>query len=171
MALNSEELRYACDVAQKRHSALVDLVYNNDRMALGLMQLYIAIASAAISGAAAIWFGIGSISPPRFLCFVLLALGIPCLLGAMFCFAAMWPSKINLPGAEPDLWRWADKGDSETDGVSTLRLYLSRLDEGHQRNDEINKRADQWTRLAKWSGVLAPPLGFLALVFGMMCGR
>ena len=48
--LESQELRYACDVAQKRHSALVDLIYNTDRMAMGFMQLYITLASATISG-------------------------------------------------------------------------------------------------------------------------
>lgn len=169
MALNSEEMRYACDVAQKRHSALVDLVYNNDRMALGLMQLYIAIASAAISGAAAIWFGIGSVSPPRFLCFVLLGLGLPCLLGAMFCFAAMWPSPINLPGTQPDLWMWTDESEN-SDWHAALRIYLSRLQEGHQRNEAFNSRASRYMRKAKWSGVLAPPLGFVALFIGMICG-
>jgi hypothetical protein len=166
--LSSEELRYACDVAQKRHTALVDLIFNNDRMAMGLMQLYITIASATTSGAAVIWFKIGSTGAPAYLAFVLLAIGIPCLFGAAHCFAAMWPSTINLPGTQPDLWLWAEKQDNG--GNAALRVYLTRLEEGHMRNQQVNDRTDALMKIAKWSGISAPLLGILALFAGMMHG-
>jgi hypothetical protein len=167
--LSSEELRYACDVAQKRHTALVDLIFNNDRSAMGLMQLYITIASAATSGAAVIWFRIGTTGAPVYLTFVLLAIGLPCLLGAAYCFAAMWPSKINLPGMQPDVWLWADT-QGEKAGAAALRIYLRRLEEGHARNERANDDAAAMMKKAKWSGILAPLLGILALFAGMMLG-
>jgi hypothetical protein len=167
--LTSDELRYACDVAQKRHTALVDLIFNNDRSAMGLMQLYITIASATTSGAAIIWFKIGSTGAPAYLAFVLLAIGIPCLFGAAHCFAAMWPSKINLPGTQPDVWLWADT-QGEKGGDAALRIYLKRLEEGHARNQRANDDVAALMKAAKWSGILAPLLGILALFTGMMLG-
>jgi hypothetical protein len=166
--LNSEELRYACDAAQKRHSALVNLIFDNDKSAMGLMQLYITIASATISGAAVIWFKIGNSGAPAYLTFVLMAIGIPCLFGAANCFAALWPSNINLPGTQPDLWLWADK--EEKSGDDALRIYLKRLEEGHARNEKVNDRADAFMKIAKWSGIMAPLLGFIALFAGMLHG-
>jgi len=163
--LTSEELRYACDVAQKRHTALVDLIYNNDRMAMGLMQLYITLSTATISGAAVIWFKIGSVGAPANLTFVLVAIGFPCLMGAAHCFAAVWPSNINLPGTQPDLWIWADAAEKR--GDAALRAYLSRLNEGHARNEAINDRVDDLMKKAKWCGVLAPVLGLIALIICM----
>jgi len=168
--LNTEELRYACDTAQKRHTALVDLIYNNDRMAMGLLQLYITLASASISGAAAIWFKLGNTGAPLYLTFVLLGIGLPCLFGAGHCFAAVWPTSINLPGTQPSLWQWADKATEEKSGDQALRTYLQRLEDGHTRNEAANKRADDLMKIAKGSGLAAPLLGLLALGIGMLLG-
>lgn len=166
--LTSEELRYACDVAQKRHLALVNLIFDNDKSAMGLMQLYITIASATISGAAVIWFKIGASGAPAYLAFVLIAIGIPCLFGAGNCFAAIWPSKLNLPGTQPDLWLWADT--EEKRGDDALRIYLKRLAEGHARNETINDRAAAYMKMAKWSGIMAPIFGLITLLAGMLHG-
>ncbi len=40
MAGDIETLKFAVEDARRRHSALVDLINNSDRMALGLMQLF-----------------------------------------------------------------------------------------------------------------------------------
>lgn len=166
--LSSEELRFACEIAQKRHAALVGLIAENDRAAMGLMQLYITIASATISGAAAIWLKIGTAGAPLYLTVVLLAIGLPSLFGAAHCFAAIWPSTLNLPGTQPDLWLWADEEDGR--GDTALRTYLQRIKEGHERNEEINDRAAAYMKIAKWSGIFAPLLGAVTLIAGMLHG-
>ena len=115
--LEPDDIRFAVADARQRHAALVDLIHNGDRMALGLMQLFVAISSAAISGAAAIHFGIGSgptptpAGAPAWMMWVLLSLGGPLAIGAALCLAALWPSQINLPGQQVNFWQWSMRPD------------------------------------------------------------
>lgn len=167
--LRPDELRYACDNAQRRHAALVDLILSNDRMALGLMQLFIAIASASISGAAAIYFGLAGTPAPRWLAFVLLSLGIPAAVGGALCFVAMWPSAINLPGQDPAFWQWAMRLDVTSE--TAFGNLLDRLAAGHARNEAFNRRAARCMRAAKWCGVAGPALAILTFAAGALLLR
>ena len=64
--LEFSDVQFACNDARVRNAAIVDLIHQGDRHALALLQFYIAVASAAISAAAAIFVTAAPI--PKSLC-------------------------------------------------------------------------------------------------------
>jgi hypothetical protein len=164
--LERDDIRFAIDDARRRHAALVDLINNSDRMALGLMQLYVALASAAISGTAAIYFGFGMTGSPGWLAWVLLSLGVPLAIGAALCLAALWPSNINLPGQQMNFWQWAAHPDVAAENA--FNTLLSHIAEGHTRNEKINRRVSRLMYAAKICGALGPLFALAMFLYGAM---
>ncbi len=90
MALSSEDMRFAILDARERHKAQVDLMHANDRQALGILQLYVALAGASLSGAAVILLA-GTNSLPRPVGFGLAGFSITIILGTVLALLTMWP--------------------------------------------------------------------------------
>ncbi len=149
-----EELRFALDDARRRHSAVVDLIAANDRQALGFLQLYVALAGGALSGATAIIFSV-STTLPRALGMGLLGFAASLVLGAVLCMAAVWPSDINLPGRKPDFWIWANGVSAE----EAYFAYLKNLEVKERQNSKLNARLSKLMLGAKLLGVAAPIVG------------
>lgn len=160
--LDNDEIRFACDDARLRNAAIVDLIHQGDRTALELAKFYIAIASAAISASAAIFFATGHV--PRVFGIVLIGLAVPLLAGAQCCFVSMWTATMHLPGRGADFWLWAMR--PEVESKSVFEAYLKRLDDGHATNRALNTRMAKWLDYAKRLGVLAPFVALVCLFFG-----
>jgi hypothetical protein len=154
MTLATEDLRFALDDARRRHSAVVDLLAANDRQALGFLQLYVALAGGALSGAAAIVLSPAN-SFPKALGYGLFGFAGPLIFGAMFCMAAVWPSNINLPGRKPDFWIWANEVSAE----QAFLEYLNNLTAKEAQNSSLNFRLSRLMTYAKMLGVAAPIVG------------
>jgi hypothetical protein len=157
MTLATEDLRFALDDARRRHSAVVDLLAANDRQALGFLQLYVALAGGALSGGAAIVLSTTN-TLPKALGYGLLGFAAPVILGAMFCMAAVWPSKISLPGRKPDFWVWANEVTAET----AYLAYLENLAVKEAQNTRLNFRLSRLMTCAKALGVAAPIIALIA---------
>jgi len=160
--LDSSDLQFACNDARVRNAAIVDLIHQGDRHALALLQFYIAVASAAISAAAAIFFTTALV--PKIFGLTLVGIAIPLVASAYCCFVSMWSADIHFPGRSADFWQWAMKPEVETTAV--YEAYLSRLLEGQATNTALNKRMSKWLDYAKRCGVLAPFVGLIALFIG-----
>jgi hypothetical protein len=150
-------MRFALDDARRRHSAVVDLIAANDRQALSFLQIYVAMAGGALSGAAAILLS-ASNTLPRPLGFGLIGFALPVTIGAMLCMAAVWPSNISLPGRKPDFWIWANEVTAET----AYLAYLENLAIKEAQNTRLNLRLSRLMTIAKMLGVAAPIIAFIA---------
>jgi hypothetical protein len=124
--LEPSDIQSACNDARVRNAAIVDLIHQGDRHALALLQFYIAVASAAISAAAAIFVATASV--PKVFAGVPISIAVPLIAGACCCFVSMWSADIHLPGRSADFWQWAMRPDIETKAV--YEAYLERLLEG-----------------------------------------
>jgi hypothetical protein len=161
--LDTSDVQFACNDARIRNAAIVDLIHQGDRNALGLLQFYIAVASAAISAAAAIFFTAAAV--PKIFGLTLIGIAVPLLAGAYCCFVSMWSANIHLPGRSAEFWQWAMKPEVETKAV--YEAYLSRLLQGQATNTALNTRMAKWLDYAKRCGVLAPFIGLVALFIGI----
>ncbi|WP_426531769.1 hypothetical protein [Bradyrhizobium sp. McL0615] len=158
--LDSSDVQFACNDARLRNAAIVDLIHQGDRHALALLQFYIAVASAAISAAAAIFLTAAPI--PKFFAWVPIGIAVPLIGGAYCCFVSMWSADIHLPGRSADFWQWAMRPDVETKKV--YESYLERLGEGQATNTALNKHMSKWLDYAKRCGVLAPFCGLISFL-------
>ncbi len=162
--LESSDIQFACNDARVRNAAIVDLIYQGDRHALALLQFYIAVASAAISAAAAIFVTAAPV--PKVFAWVPIGIAVPLVGGAYCCFVSMWSADIHLPGRSADFWQWAMRPDIETKAV--YEAYLLRLLEGQTTNTALNKRMAKWLDYAKRCGVLAPFFGLISLLIAIV---
>lgn len=158
--LESSDIQFACNDARVRNAAIVDLIHQGDRHALALLQLYIAVASAAISAAAAIFVTTAPI--PKVFALVPICIAVPLVGGAYCCFVSMWSADIHLPGRSADFWQWAMRPDLEPRAV--YEAYLERVLEGQKTNRALNTRMAKWLDYAKRCGVLALFLGLVSLI-------
>ncbi|MFT4117496.1 hypothetical protein [Bradyrhizobium sp.] len=156
MPLAPEDLKFAVDDARRRHAAVVDLIAASDRQSLGFLQLYVALAGGAFSGAAAILLPtVGTM--PRPLGFGLLGFALPLTVGAVLCMIAVWPSNINLPGRTPNFWIWALRHEAE----EVYLAYLDNLQVKEKQNSDLNRKQGRYMLAAKIAGVAAPIAGVL----------
>ena len=162
--LEFSDVQFACNDARVRNAAIVDLIHQGDRHALALLQFYIAVASAAISAAAAIFVTAAPI--PKVFAWVPIGIAVPLVVGAYCCFGSMWAADIHLPGRSADFWQWAMRPDVETKKV--YEAYLDRLLEGQATNSALNKRMSKWLDYAKRCGVLAPFFGLMSLLVAIV---
>lgn len=162
MPLAPDDLKFAIDDARRRHSAVVEIIAGTDRQALGMLQLYVALAGGALSGGAAIVFSATS-SFPKILGYGLFGFAGPLILGAMFCMAALWPTTINLPGRKPDFWLWANEVTAE----EAYFAYLKNLEIKEEQNTRLNYRLSRLMLCAKGLGVAAPVFGLIVGAAGV----
>lgn len=158
MSLSAEDLRFAINDARERQRATVDLIGKIDQQALSLLQLYVTLAGAALTGAGAVLLSAQPTYPPA-LGIGLIAFSVPIIVGAVFCVVTIWPGRVSLPGRDPDFWLWAN-GDSVGAEIAYV-AYLKQLEPKNQINIALNKRVSNWMLAAKISGIAAPLIGFL----------
>jgi hypothetical protein len=156
MTLAIEDLRFAVTDVRQRHQNLVDLIQSGARQALGMLQLYIALAVASLSGSAVILLSNAN-TLPRPLGFGLGGFSVTIVAGAICTLVAMWPNRIRLAGRDPDFWQWADRDDITPDHV--LRTYLAIMAENLEINRKLNRRMGAAMLSAKCAGVAAPLIG------------
>jgi hypothetical protein len=165
MPLTSEDLRFACDDARKRQTAVVELIVANDRQAMALLQIYLAIASGALSAAAAVYYNTSTLHVPKVFFAVLVGISLPMIVGIFCCILGMWPTSIRLPGREASFWVWAV--EHETSPEAAYRSYLDSLAKTQAENKNLNARASAWVERAKRCGAVAPFIALLALLIGI----
>lgn len=163
--LTIEDLRFACDDARKRHTAVVDLITATDRQAMALLQVYLTIAIAVVSAATVIYFATPATPIPKVFFAVLIGLAVPTLCGVFCCILSMWPGDISLPGRDASFWLWAMEPGVEAE--KAYREYLENLAKGHARNKALNAKASAWLERAKVCGALAPFCALVALFIGI----
>lgn len=151
------------DDARGRDAALIALLLAGDRKATDLFRVYVtigvAVASAVAAGVAEEFFG-SAVYP-----IVALLTSLACLAaGSWFCFAAMMPVKVILPGRGSDFWRWSR--DPSIDEEIVLDWYLRRSDDAWELNNEVNVRAAARLEMALRFGILA----FVWPVLVVLCG-
>lgn len=159
-----EDLRFACDDARKLLDATVRLIGDQDRQAMGFMQLYVALSAGAWSGGAAIlWSG----TFPKPVGAALIAFALVLSFGALACLRATWASDLALPGREPDFWTWAERADVSAE--LSYRNYLAAAAKMINDNRDLNITLSNWLRIAKICGVIATPaaLGIALVVRGL----
>jgi hypothetical protein len=161
--LESSDIEFACNDARLRNAAIVDLIHQGDRQGLALLQVYIVVAIATISAAAAIFST--TTQAPRIMGFILFSIAVPLVAGAFCCLVSMWTADIHLPGRSAEFWQWAMRPEVETKAV--YEAYLSRLLEGQRTNTALNLKMAKWLDYAKRCGVLAPFVGLVALFIGV----
>ncbi|MBR0752513.1 hypothetical protein JQ604_09970 [Bradyrhizobium jicamae] len=164
MPLSVEDLRFAVNDARERHKATVDLIGRIDQQALSLLQLYVTLAGAALSGAGVILLSAQS-GYPRALGFGLIGFAAPLVFGAVLCVATIWPAAVNLPGRDPDFWLWATHDGVQAQDV--YRSYLEALAPKAKQNVELNLRMSRLMLVAKIAGIAAPLLGAFGAAIAM----
>lgn len=157
MPMTAEELRFAILDARERHKSAVETIASIDRQALSLLQLYVTLAAAALTGAGAILLNPAS-TYPHALGMGLTAFAVPLVTGTILCIVTIWPANISLPGRDPDFWQWADRPDIGAEVA--YRAYLENLGVKVKQNEILNLRMSNWMLAAKIAGIAAPALGF-----------
>ncbi|MGJ5203626.1 hypothetical protein [Bradyrhizobium sp. HKCCYLR20261] len=155
MALDLDALKFAVDDARRRHAAVVELIMVSDRQAMGLLQLYVALAGAAGSAAATILYSASATFPP-FVGWALVGFACPLAIGSFFCLKVMIGADIGLPGRKPDFWLWAHE-----EGVTSEEVYVTYLKElgpKEKQNTNLNYRLGNWLQWAKYCAAAAPLL-------------
>ncbi len=156
MPLSPEDMRFAMNDARERHKGIVDLIYAGDRQALGVLQLYIALAVASLSGAAVILLSTAN-TLPRPLGFGLGGFAVMIAIGAVCALITMWPSRLRLSGRDPDFWEWASH--PEVTPEQSFRAYLASTEENLAINRATNDRMARAMLSAKCAGAAAPIIG------------
>lgn len=156
MSLSAEDLRFAADDARRYLQSQVDLMHANDRQAIALLQLFVALAVATLSGSAAILLGTGP-ALPRPLGFGLGMFGTQIALAAVCCFVVLWPADWRLPGREPEFWDWAE--DHQRRPEDLLRTYLRGVKTSAALNAAVTRRVSRFMLAGKFLGSTAPLVG------------
>lgn len=157
--LTTEDRRFAVDDARRKHQAIVDLIAAGDRQAIGFLQLYIALAVAALSSGAAALLS-QAVAVPRPISVGLIGFGLTIALAALATLVVLWPSNIRLAGREPEFWEWAEQNQVSMD--QTLRAYLVQIGEDIAINRRTNARMGRAMLLAKCLGAMAPVIGAIS---------
>lgn len=158
MQLSPEDMRFAMNDARERHKALVDLIGRIDQQALSMLQLYVTLAGAALTGAGVIFLSPQQPTYPHAVGVGLTTFSVLLIVGTAFCVAAIWTASVNLPGRDAEFWLWAAE-----DGVTAEMVYsryLSNLAERGSLNRALNVRMSNLMSAAKIAGMAAPLVGF-----------
>lgn len=158
MSLDAENLRFAVDDARKRHQGALDLIHASDRQAMAMLQVYIALAVASLSGSAVILLS-ASIGLPKPIGFGLAGFGATTVIAALFALAVMWPTEVLLPGRRVDFWQWADRPDVSIEHA--LRTYLAEAAEKERHNSMVNDQMAKAMLCAKILGAASPVVGYV----------
>lgn len=160
--LEKDDWKIAVEDARVRHSAVVGLIYFTDSQAVNLLRLYVTIASASAAGAITSFASDVSALPVA-VGWGLAVATLAFVTASYFCFLAMTPASINLPGRDAEFWLWAMRPDIERTEV--FKAYLANLKEKTEINNSVNLCGSKYLTHAKQMGMAAP---LFALVVGVL---
>ena len=83
--------------------------------------------------------------------------------GSYFCYLAMAPATVNMPGRGADFWLWANEERVTRENVFVT--YLQTLKEKTAMNNGVNERGARALFHAKSAGIASP---IIALVIGVI---
>lgn len=155
MPMSAEEYRFAMLDMRVRHAAIISLISDCDKQAMGFLQLYTALSGGALSGGVAIMLANAAGTPQRSLAVGLIGFAVPLIAGAISCLYAIWPSGIALPGLDVAWWRWA----AETHWEHAYPAYLAETEKRIERAKKLNDRIANRMFAAKLLGAIAPVIG------------
>ena len=167
MTLAIEDLRFAVTDVRQRHQNLFDLIQSGARQALGVLQLYIALAVASLSGSAVILLSPAN-ALPRPIGIGLSGFAAAIVAGAICALIVMWPGKIRLAGRDPEFWQWADRSDVTPEHA--FRAYLAAVAENLEINRKLNDRMAVAMLSAKCAGAGAPLIGAACGLLSLLAG-
>lgn len=150
--LTTDETRFALEDARRRQAALLDLIYSIESQAGRLLSLYVTLGLASASAATAII--LGTIEVPVAVGVGLLGAMAVLLVGSLFCFGAMKPALVGLPGRGADFWVWAHHEDNDFTKVALE--YLSGLQVKQDRDHKHNQLTAGSLAWAKRMGIFTP---------------
>lgn len=150
--------KLAIEDVRARHGAIVALIYFIDTQALGLLRLYVTLAS----GFAAVAVSVFSQQENGFgaLVAAVLAATASLVVASYFCLLAMKSSTINLPGRDADFWVWAGHPDVAEGDV--VPAYFKELQAKIDMNRAVNVTGARHLWRAKLVGMFTPVLALLA---------
>lgn len=163
--LADKDFRTVIEDARARHAAVLSLMYAMDGQGMSLLRIYATIAVATAAGAAA-----GLSNPSTFshsLTGALMVATIVLCSGSYFCLAALWPSRINLPGRNADFWQWALLPDVSRADV--LNAYLAKLSDKGKANTAINQKAARNLERAKYCAIVTPLAMLVTILVAYVC--
>lgn len=146
------EFRTIIEDARARHSAVVTLMYHLDQQAIGLLRLYATLGVATASGALAGFGGSQIVTLP--MAWALAFTAIVLIIGAALCFFVLRPTRLSLPGRDPDFWEWAIRPDVER--LQVVSSYLETLKQKAKENKGRNRLSAFALFGAKACGFIAP---------------
>lgn len=152
--------------ARARQSAVISLIYFTDVQAVNFLRLYITIAAAAGSGAAAA-MGSSLPSKPELIASTM-GLFAMMVIASFFCLRAMAPVELSLPGRDGAFWQWGLL--EEVNHSHLIGEYLTSVDVGLKNNRTINGASAGALTMAKQVGIAAPVVAILAALVAR-CSR
>ncbi len=158
--LEKDDWKIALEDARVRHGSVVNLICFTDSQAVNLLRLYVTIASASAAGAITS-FASNISALPLAVGWGLAVATLAFVTASYFCFLAMTPASINLPGRDAEFWLWAMRSDVERTEV--FKAYLTNLKEKTELNNSVNLSGSKHLTHAKQIGMAAP---IFALVVG-----
>lgn len=161
--LDEDAWKFSCEDARHRNAAIVSLIKSADDRAFEILKLYLTIVSAALPAASVIFFTTGTAIPKAF-GFALAGLAIPLIIGAAFCFRALWTDDLSLPGRDVEFWQWAQH--PEVDIKTVYSHYLDGLRNAQDANRALSDKMSTRLTKAKLAGAIAPLLFLLCLAIG-----
>lgn len=152
---DAEYIRFALTDANSRQEALLNLLYQTDQKALGLVSLYftlsIAMGSVAIAGLS----DDNAIPSSLIVGFSISAMIF--FLGGLFCFRAMKTQNVGFPGRGPEFWLWAI--ENEVAFTKAAAEYFKELDKNIRLNRQNNQDSALAMKRAKMCGAVALSAG------------
>lgn len=157
----ADDIRFALTDANSRQEALLNLLYQTDQRALGLISLYftlsIATGSVAVTG-----LSDGNSIPISLVVGLAISAAI-FFVGGLFCLRAMKTQSVGFPGRGPEFWLWAIENDVEFTSAATE--YLKELDRNIRLNRDNNQDSALAMKRAKMCGAVALSAGLAAALF------
>lgn len=156
--MKDEMLIVAIEDIRARHDALRELIVLADQQALGLLQMFIPVASAAATGAV---IGLtGATLLPAAITVSLSVVTLLLLVGSLVCLRAMNTATIGLSGRDGAFWRWASLPEISAEDVGSE--YFLAAEESIRINRCHNENTARLLMAAKRIAIWTPAIALVA---------
>ena len=159
--MDKDEIRFALEDARLRQNALLDLIYFNERQALGMLRLYAVLGPVLGAGAYQSF-----LTEVYAIAWAALAATVVFVIGSILCLNAMSHTKITLPGRYADFWHDVMTKDS-LNFEGAANHYLQELSAAQASQKEFNRKSAISLAQAKWTIVLAPLAAIVAALISL----
>lgn len=158
--MDKDGVKIAIEDIRARHRAEIDLIFFMQNISVNLLRSYVTVGLVSATAAVAT---IDNENIPIYVVISLIFSTITLLSGCLFCFRAMRWGSLNLPGRDPDFWKWVDE-THVTDNAykEIIQSYIEGLETSFKLNTEFNKKTTRNLKYAKIAGILTIPVSFFA---------